>query len=30
MQLASDYIGQFSETEQADIWGNNAVGVYKI
>lgn len=30
LQLAFDYIAQFSETEQADILGNNAVNVYKI
>jgi L-fuconolactonase len=30
MQLAADYVGQLSETEQADIWGNNAVGVYNL
>ncbi len=30
MQLAADYIGQLSEAEQADIWANNAVEVYKL
>jgi L-fuconolactonase len=30
MQLAGDYVGQLSETEQADIWGDNAVRIYRI
>ena len=30
LQLANDYIAQFSEAEQADIWGNNAVSAYKL
>jgi len=30
LQLVSGYIEQLSRTEQADIWGNNAVIVYKL
>ena len=30
MLLVSDYMAQFSKMEQADIWGNNALSVYKI
>lgn len=30
MQLAFDYIAQFSETEHADVSGNNAISFYKI
>ena len=30
MQLASEYLDQLSETEQADIWGNNAARTYGL
>jgi len=30
MQLAFDYVAQFSETEQADVLGNNAIGFYDL
>jgi len=30
MQLAFDYVAQLSETEQADVLGNNAIKVYRI
>jgi L-fuconolactonase len=30
LQLASDYIEQLSRTEQAGIWGNNAVIIYQL
>jgi L-fuconolactonase len=30
MQIALDYLAQLSETEQADVWGNNAIRFYGI